>query len=84
MPLSWLSSVLFATDNEFLKEYDKNATAPVVIYDATTEEIEKWWRKGLLGKLHNFVVFIQRSVQREQHFTKFSSGLHLVRDNSTR
>jgi hypothetical protein len=51
---------------------------------STLQEIEDWRKKGALGKLHNFVVFIQRSVQRIQHFLALSSGRHLARDNSTR
>ena len=41
-------------------------------YNVTLEEIKGWREKGPLGKLHNFVVYVQRSVQRsvqrEQHF----------------
>ena len=29
---------------------------------STLQEIEDWRKKGALRKLHNFVVFIQRSV----------------------
>jgi len=38
------------------------------MYDITIKEIEQWRKQGPLGKLHNFVVYIQRSVQREQNF----------------
>ena len=48
------------------------------------DDIELWRRKGPLGKLHNFVVFIQGSVQREQKFWELSRNRHLARDNSTR
>jgi hypothetical protein len=37
-----------------------------------------------LGKLHNIVVYIQRSTQRIQAFKELSGGRRLVRDNSTR
>ena len=47
-------------------------------------DIKKWQEKGLLRKLYNFVVFISRSVQQEQHFWTVSSGLRLVHDNKTR
>jgi hypothetical protein len=45
---------LFVTDDENLEEDDNS------ILKATLKEIEEWRKKGLLGKLHNFVVFIQR------------------------
>jgi hypothetical protein len=51
---------------------------------STLQDIEDWRKKGALGKLHNFIVFIQRSVQRIQKFLSLSSGRHLARDNSTR
>jgi hypothetical protein len=43
-----------------------------------------WRRKGPLGKLHNIVVYIQRSPQRRAAFQKLSQGRHLIRDNKTR
>jgi hypothetical protein len=46
--------------------------------------MENWRRKGPLGKLHNIVVYIQRSPQRIAAFLKLSSGKRLVRDNKTR
>jgi hypothetical protein len=48
------------------------------------DEMERWRRCGALGKLHNFVVYIQRSTIRIQRFKKLSHGRALVRDNSTR
>ena len=50
----------------------------------TLEEIQDWRKKGPLGKLHNFVVYIQGSVQREQDFWGLSHDLRLIRDNITR
>lgn len=50
----------------------------------TLKEIEAWRAKGSLGKLHNFVVFIQRSVQRSQKFMAISHNRKLARDNNTR
>jgi hypothetical protein len=46
--------------------------------------MENWRRKGPLGKLHNIVVYIQRSPQRIAAFLKLGSGKRLVRDNKTR
>jgi len=49
-------------------------------------EIQEWRKKGPLGKLHNIVVYIQRSAQRIQRFKSLieANGLGLIRDNSTR
>ena len=71
-------SFLFVTDNESLEDDDPDK------YNVTLKEIEAWRRKGPLGKLHNFVVFIQRSVQRGQKFMTISHNRKLARDNSTR
>jgi hypothetical protein len=68
------------TENESL-EHDNIDTDK---YKVTLEEVEHWRSKGPLGKLHNFVVYIQRSTQRIQQFKKLSHGRALVRDNSTR
>ncbi|KAF1732502.1 putative AC transposase [Beauveria bassiana] len=50
----------------------------------TELETEQWRRRGALGKLHNIVVYIQRSPQRLAQFRELSGGRNLVRDNSTR
>jgi hypothetical protein len=50
----------------------------------TVSESDKWRLKGALGKLHNTVVFIQRSPQRIAMFIELSGGKRLKRDNSTR
>lgn len=47
-------------------------------------EIQEWRRRGPLGKLHNIVVFIQRSPQRSENFKTYSAGRLIPRDNSTR
>jgi hypothetical protein len=52
--------------------------------DPTVSELDKWRSKGALGKLHNIVVFIQRSPQRIAIFIELSGGKRLERDNSTR
>jgi len=57
---------LFVTDDENLKEDDNS------ILKATLKEIEEWKKKGPLGKLYNFVVFIQRSTQRINKFLALS------------
>ncbi|KAJ6436014.1 putative AC transposase [Purpureocillium lavendulum] len=48
--------------------------------NATLKEIKAWRQKGPLGKLHNFVVFIQRSVQRSQRFQVLSRNRKLARE----
>ncbi|KAK4071107.1 hypothetical protein Purlil1_13524 [Purpureocillium lilacinum] len=63
---------LFVTDNEKL-EHDDSGN------NATLKEIKAWRQKGPLGKLHNFVVFIQRSVQRSQSFQVLSRNRKLAR-----
>lgn len=50
----------------------------------TLKHIEAWRKKGPLGKLHNFVVYIQRNVQRIQKFLAISHNRKLARDNDTR
>jgi hypothetical protein len=47
-------------------------------------EMEQWRCRGPLGKLHNLVVYIQRSTQRIAQFQELSGGCNLSRDNSTR
>ena len=52
----------------------------------TEEEMRSWRRKGPLGKIHNIVVYIQRSTQRTEAFKALleANGLGLTRDNATR
>ncbi|KAK2926570.1 HAT, C-terminal dimerization domain [Fusarium oxysporum f. sp. vasinfectum] len=54
------------------------------VHNVTLKHIEAWRNKGPLGKIHNFVVFIQRSVQRSQKFLTISHNRKLARDNDTR
>jgi hypothetical protein len=54
------------------------------MHNVTLRHIEAWRKKGPLGKLHNFVVFIQRSVQRGQKFLTMSHNHRLARGNDTR
>src|ERR1700712_3949441 len=69
---------LFVTEEESLESNNLDK------YAVTLDEMERWRRCGALGKLHNFVVYIQRSTIRIQRFKKLSHGRALVRDNSTR
>jgi len=46
--------------------------------------MDYWRQKGPLGKLHNLVVYIQRSPQRIAKFREFSNNRNLARDNLTR
>jgi hypothetical protein len=46
--------------------------------------MDNWRQKGPLGKLHNLVVYIQRSPQRMASFLLLSQGKRLARDNKTR
>jgi hypothetical protein len=72
---------LFYTLEEALDDTQNSES----VYEIPTEvEMLRWRQKGPLGKLHNIVVHIQRSVQRRTEFQELSSGLNLIRDNSTR
>ena len=72
----------------FLFGHDEDAFStinnPGVVDIPTDLEMEIWRQKGPLGKLHNIVVFIQRSPQREEGFLQLSHGKHLLRDQQTR
>lgn len=70
---------LFSTDEDAL-----DSTNNLNSFIPTEQEMESWRRKGPLGKLHNLVVYIQRSPQRSASFQLLSSGRKLVRDNKTR
>ena len=76
-----VNSFLFVTDSDNPESDDETDNNNK--YKVSLEEIEQWRRKGPLGKMHNFVVFIQASVQREQLFWEYSHRLQLVRDNNT-
>lgn len=68
---------LFVNDKETL-ELDGSGNS------ASLKDIQAWRERGPLGKLHNFVVFIQRSVQRSRKFLALSGNRKLARDNDTR
>ena len=73
-------SFLFVTDRENIEELSDSTNK----YDITLAEINKWRKQGPLGMLHNLVVYIQQSVQREQKFWELSGDLRLTRNNDTR
>jgi hAT family C-terminal dimerisation region len=74
-----VKSFLFVTDKEVLDEDTETN-----VYNITVREIENWRKKGPLGKLHNFVVFITASTQRLHHFLELSQNHRIPRDNTTR
>jgi hypothetical protein len=74
-----VKSFLFVTNKEVIKEDDE-----IDIMRVTLKEIEQWRKKGPLGKLHNFVIWLTQSTQRLQHFLELSNDLHIPRDNTTR
>jgi hypothetical protein len=70
---------LFSSDEDSLSKLNNTASSI-----PSQLEMDTWRRKGPLGKLHNIVVYIQRSPQRRAAFQKLSQGRHLIRDNKTR
>jgi hypothetical protein len=52
--------------------------------DSIRDDLTRWRRLGPLGRLHNIVVWVQRTPQRMQNFKNDSNGKSLKRDNSTR
>ena len=74
-----VKSFLFVTDKEVIEE-DQEAS----VYNTTVKEIESWRKKGPLGKLHNFVVFLAASTQRLHQFLELSNNHRIPRDNATR
>ncbi|OBS17545.1 hypothetical protein FPOA_26357 [Fusarium poae] len=54
------------------------------VHNVILKHIEAWRKKGPFGKIHNFVVFIQRSVQCSQKFLTISHNRKLARDNDIR
>ncbi len=74
-----VKSFLFVTDKEALDEDEERS-----VYNITVEEIEEWRKRGPLGKLHNFVIFLAASTQRLHHFLEISTNHRIPRDNTTR
>lgn len=55
------------------------------LYEGPSEEdVNKWRKRGAIGKLHNIVVHVTWTPQRLRTFTALSDGLRLRRDNETR
>jgi hypothetical protein len=52
-----VKSFLFVTDKENIKEDEEQN-----IYKIIIQEIKEWRKKGTLGKLYNFVVFLAQST----------------------
>jgi hypothetical protein len=50
----------------------------------TCEQVDIWKKHCAIGRLHRFVVRMQKSPQRYHLFLVMSQGKHLPRDNSTR
>ena len=48
------------------------------------DAVQQWRRKGPLGKMHNIVVHIQSSPQRQKEFSLLSKEHRPARDNETR
>ncbi|XP_044715950.1 transposase-like protein [Hirsutella rhossiliensis] len=59
-----------------------NLAAKAFLFVTDNEKLKDDERS--LGKLHNFVVFVQSSVQRRQKFLAISHNRKLARDNDTR
>ena len=70
--------------SHLMKIHCLNSTIQLASSIPSQLEMDTWRRKGPLGKLHNIVVYIQRSPQRRAAFQKLSQGRHLIRDNKTR
>ena len=73
-----VKSFLFVTNKENIEE-DRETN----VFATTIKDIEAWRKKGPLGKLHNFVVFLAQSTQRLHHFLDLSGNHRIPRDNST-
>ncbi|KFY19669.1 hypothetical protein V493_07869 [Pseudogymnoascus sp. VKM F-4281 (FW-2241)] len=77
--LRCMGHIINLTVQAFLFGDDEYNVSP----NPTALELAKWRTKGALGKLHNIVVFVQRSPQRIAEFSEYSQGKRLERDNST-
>jgi hypothetical protein len=63
--------------------FDDDDSEIIISLQPTEAEKDIWRVKGALGKLHNIVVFVQRSPQRIAAFIELSGGKKIERDNST-
>ena len=73
-----VKSFIFVTDKENIEE-----DVEINAYMVMLAEIEEWRKKGPLGKLHNFVVWLAGSTQRLHNFLALANQ-RIPRDNSTR
>jgi hypothetical protein len=73
-----VKSFLFVTDKETLDKDEETS-----VYTVTMAQIKEWRKKGPLGKLHNFVVFLATSTQQLHHFLELSFNHRIPRDNTT-
>jgi hypothetical protein len=76
-----MGHIINLTVQAFLFDNDDSETS--ISLQPTEAETDTWCAKGALGKLHNIVVFVQRSPQRIAAFIELSGGKKLERDNST-
>lgn len=53
-------------------------------FDHSPDDQERWRELGVLGKLHNIIMYIQSSTQRRQEWKQKYSKKVLRRDNATR
>jgi hypothetical protein len=74
-----VKSFLFVTNKETLDK-DKETN----VYNVTIAQVKEWRKKGPLGKLHNFLVYIYKSTQRLHYFLELSMNHRIPRDNTTR
>jgi hypothetical protein len=70
-------SFLFVNQTDALENSDSDSSI-------TLSDMEKYRRLGPLRKLHNFVVYIGRTLQQKQQWKLISRGKWISRDNSTR
>lgn len=77
-----MGHIINLTVQAFLFGNDKDNIIPTD--DLGELEASKWRTKGALGKLHNIVVYVQRSPQRTAQFMELSQGKMMERDNATR
>jgi hypothetical protein len=73
-------SFLFVTNSENLED-DELGTMEI---KEQLKLLGEWRKKGPLGKLHNFIVYLQTSPQRMHKFLALTKGKRLSRDNKTR
>lgn len=67
------------TDKENLENDNDN---PYV--NITMAQMNEWRKKGPLGRLHNIITWLFRSLIRLNEFLVYSRGFHPARDNPTR